>query len=172
MKFEKDQIAKLSPPWHTYHRKVLALFGRDPQVTIRDLSDDVSGNYGYFILVSDMEKAQAIKAILSNPVDLGATTVTAYIFGPDEDTEVKAAELDDAELIKNAFKDNPIIDSFLDTGNIFFSFTYCIFKKEVIQFYNDNLSDYCGNMSCLAEDLAREILQLNSGNVQFCTAVE
>lgn len=35
---------------------------------------------------------------------------------------------------------------------------YCVFKKEVIQFWNDDISDYLGNYTTLAKDIAREIL--------------
>ena len=34
---EKSMITKLSPPWYEYHRKVQAMFGRDPEVHIKDL---------------------------------------------------------------------------------------------------------------------------------------
>ena len=47
---------------------------------------------------------------------------------------------------------------------------YCIFKKEVIQFWNDNLSDYRGNYNGLASDIAKEILKANI--VQFCISAE
>jgi len=170
MKIERDQIVKLSPPWYTYHRKVLAMFGRDPEVTVKELGTDDEINYSYFILVSNKEKAQAIKALLINPVELGDITVTAYIFGPDENSEVGAADLDDAELVENALKGNPIFDSIKDRQLAFFHFCYCIFKKEVIQFWNDDLGDYYGNMNCLAEDLARELFK--GVLVQFCTAIE
>ena len=57
MIIEKSMITKLSPPWYEYHRKVQAMFGRDPEVHIKDLDDLGDGKFSYMILVYNKEKA-------------------------------------------------------------------------------------------------------------------
>jgi hypothetical protein len=46
---------------------------------------------------------------------------------------------------------------------------YCIFKREVLQFWNDDIGDFWGYTSLLAEDIARDILHVQIG---FCTEVD
>ena len=43
-------------------------------------------------------------------------------------------------------------------------------KKEVIQFWNDDLYDYYGNYSRLASDIARELF--NPSEIQYCISAE
>ena len=46
--------------------------------------------------------------------------------------------------------------------------TYVIFKKEVVQYYNDSLSDAHGMCSTLYQDIAKRILDADEG-IFFCT---
>ena len=162
-----EKNVKLSPPWFTVHRMAKALFGNDPQIDIRDLSDETDGQYVYIMVVNDEKKASAIKAILKNPVELGNTTVKACIYGPNEN-EVQDLNSLDIDVYQTAFSGNPIFEKTVLDQKGFYKIGYCVFKKEVIQFWNDDLSDYLGNYSGLASDIAREIL--NSDGVQFCIA--
>ena len=50
------------------------------------------------------------------------------------------------------------------------AWNYIIFEPDVIQFFDDNLADYQGNYSALAQDIAPEIFAENSLGVNFCTA--
>ena len=75
------------------------------------------------------------------------------------------------ELYETIFEGNPVIE---DVKNRVFpdgvSHGYVRFKPEVVQFFDDNLSDYNGNWTGLAEDIAREIFENDSTGMQFCTA--
>ena len=46
--------------------------------------------------------------------------------------------------------------------------TYVIFKKEVVQYYNDSLADAHGMCSTLYQDIASRILDAGEG-IFFCT---
>lgn len=166
---EKEKIVKLSPPWYTYHRKVQALFMRDPQVHMKDLAQISGGNYSYMILVDDKAKAEAIKEILPQRVEMGGITIHADILGPDEDI-VALTKKSELEIYNTAFSGNPVFEKTLSTSYGPFAASYCIFKKEVIQFWNDDLSDYQGNYNGLAADIARELLK--SEHISFCTSAE
>lgn len=167
----KEQFVKLSPPWYTYHRKIQALFGRDPEIHIRELAEVSPGKYTYMILVDNESKAEAIKAILINPQILGNIEVKATILGPSEDS-VKQNDNIDIVTYETAFRGNPVFSKVVSCsyGRVFEK-SFCIFKKQVIQFWNDDLSDYYGNYNGLAEDIAREIFEQNH-NIQFCTDCE
>jgi len=166
---EKSAIAKLSPPWYTYHRKVQAMFGRDPEVHVKDLGKTEEGKYSYMILVSEKEKAQAIKAILPQSVKMSEIEIDLAILGPDED-DIEPLNKSDIEIYNAAFSGNPIFVKTAVRSYGPFTSSYCIFKKEVIQFPNDDLSDYYGNYSGLASDIARELF--NPSEIQYCISAE
>lgn len=162
-------ITKLSPPWYFYHRKVQAIFEKDSEIHIKDLDRIDNGNYSFIILVFNKEKAQAIKAILPAVVEIGGITVNVYIYGPDED-DIQPLNKSDDEIYETAFSGNPIFEKTITRNYPIGKISYCVFKKKVIQFWNDDLSDYCGNYSCLASEIAKEIF--NSSKINFCISSE
>ena len=169
---KEKAMTHLSPPWWSYQRKVKALFGSDPEVRVRDLFQEDEGNYTLFIIIRSEKKAQAIRALLPRCVEFGGTTVTSRIFIPVDECEVRVGLTgSDVQLVREAFTGNPVFDRIEETEYKGFSaFTYCIFKKEVIQFWNDDLSNFYGLHTTLAENLADDILR--NVNVQFCTGIE
>ncbi len=166
---EKSAITKLSPPWYAYHRKVQAMFGRDPEVHVKDLAEIGECRYSYMILISDKEKAKAIKAILPQNVKMGNIEIDLAILGPDED-DIDPLDKSDSEIYETAFSENPIFEKTAVRSFGPFETSYCIFKKEVIQFWNDDLYDYYGNYSRLASDIARELF--NPSEIQYCISAE
>ena len=167
----KDELVRLSPPWHTYQRKVFALFGRDPEVLVRDLVEVDECNYTLIIISSNQVKAEAISALLGRTVKISGVTITIRIFGPDSFCEVEPPkQIRDAQLLEDAFQGNPIFDRIAAHSFHNIQIVYCIFKKEVLQFWNDDLSSFYGVHSTLAEILAYEILK--NVKVQFCTSIK
>jgi len=166
---EKAAITKLSPPWYIYHRKVQAMFGRDPEVHVKDLAEVEEGKYSYMILVSNKEKAEAIKAILPQSVKMGNTEIDVAILGPDED-DIVPLDKSDVEIYEAAFSGNPIFEKTAVRSYGPFATGYCIFKKEVIQFWNDDMSDYYGNYNGLASNIAQELF--NPSEIQYSISAE
>ncbi len=165
---EKEKLVTLSPPWYTYHHKLVAMFSRDKDVRVRNLAELGEGRYETLILVNEIRKAQALKTLLKQP-EMGNITFHITILGPNEDSVELPGRphYQEWELFENALTGNECFVG-IDKDTLgYFSMKYCIFKKEVIQFWNDNLADYKGNTSCLMESIAREIF--NSKETQFCT---
>ncbi len=162
---KKAEIAKLQPPWYTYHKKVQALFKNDEKVNVRELADLGDGNYSFMILVSDKAKAEAIKAIVNDKVEMGNITVTVTILGPDKDGINDVAA--DISAYETAFSGNSIFSNVASITVGGAAFDYCIFSCDIVQFWNDDMSDYYGNYNGLAEDIAREVLK--ETEVLFCT---
>ena len=165
-------MAQLSPPWYSYQRKVNALFGRDPQVRVRDLHQVDEYNYTLFILVQTEAKAQAIRALLPRIVEISGVTITSRIFIPVDKCEVRLERKGtDAQLINEAFTGNPIFDRVESPKcELRPTWGFCIFKKEVIQFWDDDISNFYGLHTTLAETIALEILR--DVDLQFCTGIE
>ena len=47
---------------------------------------------------------------------------------------------------------------------------FVCFKPQVVQFFDDDISDFNGNWSGLAQDIAREVFGDEMRGVHFCTA--
>ena len=78
----------------------------------------------------------------------------------------------DVDLLKVAFAGNPIVSEIVAVETPFqTTVDYCVFKKEVIQFYNDEMMDINGNYNGLAHDIARKLFVQDS-NTSYCTAAE
>lgn len=162
---EKSVMMKLQSPWYTYHKKVQALFKEDDKVNVRELADLGDGNYSFIILVSDKAKAEAIKAIINDKIEMGNVTVTVTVLGPDENgvNDIEA----DISTYETAFSGNSIFSKVVSASIMGMNLNYCIFTYDIIQFWNDDMSDYYGNFNGLAEDIARDVFK--ETGVMFCT---
>ena len=168
-----NSTLRLSPPWYSYQRKVFALFGSDPQVKMRDLRQVDGYNYAIDMLVCNGVKAQAIRALLPRTVEISNITVTTHVYFPIEQCEVApSTQVCDAQLLEDAFTGNPIFDRIDAQGSPLggMQIGYCIFKKQVVQFWDDDLSNFYGLHTTLAETIARDVLKETT--VQFCTGME
>ena len=69
------------------------------------------------------------------------------------------------------FRENPIVkDVRLAQDPTGTAHGFVRFQPEVIQFFDDDLYDYDGNWSGLAQDIAREVFQDETRGIHFCTA--
>ena len=155
----------IQAPWVTHYEFVKAMFGRDEEINISELNELDNGNYEFIVSSPNCDKLTAIiKIFKSDTFKFG--NVSLHIkFLVENDSEEYGG--DDFET---AFEDNPIFDEVitgkLPTGEEMY---FVMFKKEVIQFYNDDISDPYGNFNGLAEDIARELFR-DQFNVQFATS--
>ena len=86
--------------------------------------------------------------------------------------EENGADVDDRiRLYETIFDGNPIVKDIKDVED--FTGTrhgFICFMPEVLQFEDDNLADYNGNWSGLAQDIAGEIFDQELLGIHFCTA--
>ena len=68
------------------------------------------------------------------------------------------------------FDNEALIDIAVVHGIFASDLVYVIFKKEVVQYFNDNLGDYNGICSTLYQELAKNVLKPQPG-IFFCTSV-
>ena len=146
---------QLSQPWFSYQRMLVALFGQDSQVLVGDIAPLDEDGYAIEIQVSDEVKAAALKEILDTNIDFGGVVVTTTILGI---SEKSASDMDEAARMEAAFAGNPLFVKIVTEGPYPTDAVYCVFAPVVLQFWNDNLNDYQGNVSVLPADLAKDIL--------------
>ena len=154
---------KLSAPWETYTRKLRALFSTDDEIEVLDVDSD----YRLVIIAKNHRKFDALCQLLPPTKTFGNVTISICIEDQDENENANYSQ-----LIEDLFKDNThfkevkkVIDA---TGT---EHDFVMFYPEVLQFFNDNMFDYNGFWSGLAQDIARDVFdEAASNGVHFCTA--
>lgn len=145
-------------PWQTYYNEIRALFGSDPQITTAFDEEKME----IVFRVSDQDKAEALSKIIPFKKMFGNLEVTVTIIPPNEPVFAGAT-------IRKAFEGNPAFEELIEIDDVMSNpIMYALFKKEVVQFWNDNLGDPHGNVTTLYQDIASDILDVPS--VMFCTS--
>ena len=155
-----DNKAKLTPPWFGYVNKLIALFDEDPEIRIEFDADKLKLE----LYVDNTDKADALEELLPDSVDFGGEELTITVVPYDNDcTRTKA------RLLDLAFRGNPVVTDIVEVEGAFTNpMMYIEFRKEVVQYYDDNLGDLHGNRSTLLQDIAKEVFDGAEG-VFFCT---
>lgn len=165
----QDIRMKLSPPWCTYISELTALFGEDPDITIKYDNDTIKVK----LYVNNEEKAQSLCTLLPFSKCFGNQELQICIIPPNSDRCYIGSYKKAKELYETAFKGNPVL-SFIHEVNGIFSNTiiYVVFKNKVVQFFNDNLNDVYGNVSTLYQEIAKDVFNKNINGVCYCTDVD
>lgn len=148
----------LSAPWVTYIHELQLLFEQDTD--IRMVVD--SNLLEVKLYVEDWRKADALSKLLPQEKVFGNVTLKI---------EVIPANHGDGSafyLIQDAFKGNPVFVGAESASKTIGTFNYAVFKKEVAQFFNDQLDDINGYKSMLYQDIAKDVLGEKDG-VFYCT---
>lgn len=150
----------LSAPWDIYRKKLLALFDKDEDIEVKEITDD----YELHIVSSNMRKFNALRNLLPPIKTFGNVTLRIIV-------DYKEYTFSYRQAIKDLFADNGRVKQIIDgkdRSNI--PHVFVLFKPEVIQFFSDNMFDYNGLWSGLAQDLCTEIFEGAQTNcVHFST---
>ena len=146
-----------SAPWIDFYHEVKALFDEDPDVNVIYDYD----NYEVTLYVEDSKKADALSNILPKSKQFGDVIIKLSV--------VPANSLKKSKLssFEEAFKGNNAV-SYIKSVSGLFDMDYVVFKKKVVQYYNDDISDINGLCSTLYQTIAEHIFEDCSG-VYFCT---
>lgn len=150
MENTKEQNVAISSPWMTYYKKLVALFSDDPELEVSWNEDEKS----VIIASTNTFKIMALEKLLEPSIVFGNVTITVKCL-------VKNGSEDSVSAIfKTAFAGNPHISEVIDQETMgCIEQTFVLFKPEVIQFFNDDLTDYYGNWNGLSEDIMRDIIK-------------
>lgn len=149
----------LSSPWVVFYREIEKMFEKDNAIKII-LDED---NHIIKLYVEGTDKAMALSRLLPTEKTFGNITVKVQVIPANNEDPT------DEELFKMAFEGNNAL-AFVANGNneITRGDTYVVFSKEVVQYYNDSLSDLNGICSTLYQDIAKDIFGTKTG-LHFCT---
>ena len=158
----------LEAPWYSFQKKVSSLFKGDPDIIVSEVYEVEGEDYQYAfdIEIRKHDKYVAMDRVMPAIKSFGNVKMAIMLFD-----EENANGNPDAEVYETIFRDNPILEGIkdiIDPAGIHHG--YVVFKPEVIQFFDDELSSYNGKWSGLAQDIAREIFDNEFRGVHFCTA--
>ncbi len=157
----------LNAPWYTYQKKVKALFEHDNNFIVGDVYKDDTADFAFDIEVRNHEKYLAMEKLFPNTVEFGNVVLQIKLY----DEENVNGEEAGIALYETLFNGNPIVkDVKVVVDAAGFKHGFVRFQPRVIQFFNDDTSDYNGNWSGLAQDIAREVFADEYRSIHFCTA--
>lgn len=160
---------KIEAPWYAFHKKVKALFAGDPDIEVGDIYKPAEGDESYFafdLLVRNHEKFVALDKVVPSTVEFGNITVGICI----QDMENSFDEAHPVKLFAAIFDGNPLVKDIKEVRDQTETVHgYVRFKPKVVQFLHDDIGDYNGNWTGLAQDIAKELFP-NVAGVHFCTA--
>ena len=159
-----ENTIKMAPPWVTYANALMAMFEKDPDIKVTYDNE----NLGVKLYVNGFAKADALTKLLPAEKAFGNVTLKISVVPANDNPE------DMVKLFRDAFFGNEAVaDIWTAPMEVTQSnpLTYVIFRKEVVQYYNDDLSDAHGNRNTLYQEIAKEIFEDHQG-IFFCTDVE
>ena len=163
----------LSSPWVTFYHEVSAFFEKDSDITVVYNEDENVLN----LYVDNAAKAAALTELLPVEKTFGAVTMRINVIPANRVAKTKLASFKATDepvgmLYETALDGNEHLADIVHINGIFNNpMTYVIFRKEVIQYYNDSLGDFNGVCSTLMQNIAEEIFENRTG-VYFCTDVQ
>lgn len=148
----------LSAPWITYKNEIEAMFGKDPDITIR--YDDEQKEVRLY--VTKPSKASALEKILKPEQTFGNITVHVTVVPPNDN------EIDILDTFDDAFLGNPSLCYTVPIQSPLGTHRFAVFQNKVVQFYNDQMDDLNGNKSTLFQEIAKDIFK-EGLSVNYCT---
>ena len=149
----------LASPWAIFYHEIQALFEKDEDIKITFDEE----NYVIKLYVTGTDKAAALEELLPQEKDFGNITLKIEVIPANNENPTFK------ELYERAFAGNPIF-SYASNGynGITADNTYIVFRKEVVQYYNDSLKDINGLCSTLHQEVAKDVFDETPG-VCYCT---
>lgn len=149
---------KLSAPWYNFYREVDALFAKDPEVKV--VFDEEACEIKLY--VENGRKADALMQLLPEEKVFGNITLKITVI------PANACNGSKLDAIQEAFLGNPALEYVWQASTPLGNYNYVVFKNEVVQYFNDDLSDIHGNRSTLYQEIAKDVFGENTG-LFFCT---
>ena len=155
-------VVGLQSPWVTLAEEIKELFKNDPEIKY-----EYDGQYEVKLFVDNAEKADALTRLIPPVRMMGNITFKVTVVPADRDENESVGD-----LFEKAFEGNPVLSFVADQDDptVGPTATYAVFENKVVQFYNDDLSDYYRNKSTLYQSIALDVFGEDCG-IYFCTDV-
>ncbi|GLX66423.1 hypothetical protein [Paenibacillus glycanilyticus] len=174
MTINRKARISLSPPEFTYYNEIKYSVGKDPLVSVGPLQDHGDGEFIVKLYVKGIKKAQALATLVAPVKVIGEISIQVLVISGGKVIEPITRTLtpkEIADLYRTAFRTNRLFH-FVSVRTIFGqTYVYPVFKIRVVQFYNDDLSDFYGNYNNVAAFVFRNVLrnEVSGTFIQFST---
>ncbi|RIW32033.1 hypothetical protein D3H55_14250 [Bacillus salacetis] len=160
---ENNQSVGLAPPWVTYFNELKYTIGADPDVTVGPLIP-VGAIYLALVTVNDNQKAEALATLLKPTVEFGNITLNVLVINAEQEiVEPLPCPLEAfavAALVETALSGNPYFEEVVvrpkTPGGT--NAVYPVFTPEVIQFFNDDISNLCQTFTGVAAKVFEDVM--------------
>ncbi|PFA62207.1 hypothetical protein CN378_21610 [Bacillus sp. AFS015802] len=161
---DKKMNVQLSPPWITYFNELKNTIGTDPEVTMGPLIP-VDSQYIAIVTTTNNEKAAALATLLDPSIEFGNVTLTVIIVNNEQEIvtglpcplrSFAVAELVQVALEGNPYFERVVVKPQLPGGP---NAVYPVFKAEVIQFFNDDISNLCNSFTGVASTVFSDVMK-------------
>lgn len=150
----------LSSPWSIYYKQLEEFFLKDPDIDMAFNEKD----YIITMRVASPMKAEALQQLLPAEKTFGNVTVKLNIVPANLGSDI-------LDLFARALDGNPIVTDICTVEAMGMKSAFIVFEREVVQYFNDDLTDANGVCSTLYQELAKEIFGENLG-VFYSTDVQ
>ncbi|MBF0572293.1 MAG: hypothetical protein HQK69_00835 [Desulfamplus sp.] len=163
MLFMNTNVWSLSAPPYQLQRQLFNSVGASPLVDVGEVVEQSPGNYVIDLNISRDDVANSLAAVLLRRWVFGNETLVIRVFRPNG-TQVTSPKINpwgisSADAIEKHFqialKKNPFFVATYNEQRPYSDTNICWVEvaKEVIQFFNDDISDYYGNTNILTRDV-------------------
>ena len=158
-----QSFLRLSPPWDTLWNKFVFTFGCDPDVTVKELNTSQDTIYIIPIVVNDEKKGTALATVIRSKFPMGNITVLTSVENckGDKWAPINIQNEDETvAVLKAALTGNPLfVDAVIRVLPMSaIKDVFIIMTKSIVQFYNDDLSDYYGNFNGITAQVLSELI--------------
>ncbi|NLF25348.1 MAG: hypothetical protein GX589_06785 [Deltaproteobacteria bacterium] len=154
-----DSALAISPPWYRVQKLYANSVGASPCVTVRELTNRTQRRYNLRIDACEDQVAEALTSVFRRRWKLGGVTLIVKVYDSQGKLVIPGTSQTLKERFNNALKDNPYIHKVhtVNSPLTHLNMVAVECKKEIIQFWNDNIGDLYGNENYVAADVFREI---------------
>lgn len=156
----------LTPPWYILYSKIVNTIGASSAVHVQPMRQEGSN---YFIDIIALEgNDYSLAAILKPSYEMGNINVFVNVLDrsgkPIKPSLPVGTDPVNAVImaVKDGLKGNPYFVDAISTGLTppisLIGQVVAIFKKAVIQFFDDDVSDFYNNMNAVAEDIFADVM--------------
>jgi len=160
-----NMTSTLSPPWYTYWNKIKSTVGASPSIKVSDLEPTSPANYKVTIRSDNGGEANALAQILASSATFGNISLSVVVINPEQIIINPTSPEIVINLFNTAFRSNPLYveakSKPLLAGST--EIVFPIFAEKVVQFFNDDLTDYYSNANLVAADAFKAVLQSHVG---------
>ena len=168
----KKDVLTLNPGSITLWNKFVHTIGCDPAVTVKDIEISQHKLHTLPIVVDDEKKGTALATVIRSKFTSNVTVRTAVRNSKGQDWAPIIVHDEDQtmDVLKAAFTGNPLFVEVAKRAVLpGYSYVFVIMTKSIVQFFNDDLSDYYYNFNGVTAQVLSELIwQQYANNTITC----